>query len=68
MPLLLFGAGAALLPLLGVAVENWTSKTTTQPTQGTVHSASLPDVIKWPLIIGGSIVAIKYGTKLIKKL
>lgn len=65
MPLfLLLGAGAAF-PIISNAIDNLTEKST-KPTAGGVSEIS--GVIKTALLIGGTIIAIKYGSKLIKKI
>lgn len=70
MPLLLLLLGAVSVPIVSNAVDNLTEK---QPKQTvSVPPATvgqeISGVVKWPLIIAGTIIAIKYGSKLIKKI
>lgn len=69
MPLLLLLGGGALLGIIGTAtgagVANSTNHPSTTPADGGINQ--IPAVLYWPLVIGGSFFAIKYGAKLLKK-
>jgi hypothetical protein len=71
MPLLWLGGAAiigSIFTAVGGAVNNITEPTKNVKSPGVVaNNAGIPDIIKWPLIIAGTVVAIKYGSKLIKK-
>lgn len=68
MPLLLLLGGGALLGIVGTAtgagVANSTNHSTTTPPAGGINQ--LPAVLYWPLVIGGTVLAVKYGSKLLK--
>lgn len=66
--LLLLG-GAVAVPIISNAVDNLTEKPSTTVTSTPQNAEqNISSGVKWVVIIAGSVLAIKYGSKLIKKI